>query len=447
MQSEAPTKSFLGAAQQDRAAVKGHYRLIDQPADSQVTPENILAPHRQRTLRRMQGQAAVLCIQDGTDLNFAEHGGCVGLGQIGKNSNAQGTLGLHMHSMLVVNGDGLPLGLPQIQSEAPDGQAQRGKPLEERKTFRWIRGLRECAELAKELDGVRPVTVMDREADVFALFAEQRRLGTVDLLVRAKHNRSMGKDVPKLFAGVRAEAAQARLEIHVGRLSARRASRGQTGREARAERVAQVELRWRAVALPDPDKAAAAARLNLVQRARGDAAGGGRAAGVVPAHDAGGAVPAGRGAGAELVPAEVAHRGLAPAAEDGLQGGVPGASDGGADRAGGDDQRGDRMAADGDDAAGPRHAGTAGRDAVFRHRDRRSGGLCEGSQAAAAGQHRAGGADDGHAGRVAGFQAQALCGPGPPSPVGRLHPAGHYRASLRTESPSRPRQQTLSEAV
>ncbi len=181
--------------------MKGHYRLIDQPADSQVTPENILAPHRQRTLRRMQGQAAVLCIQDGTDLNFAEHGGCVGLGQIGKNSNAQGTLGLHMHSMLVVNGDGLPLGLPQIQSEAPDGQAQRGKPLEERKTFRWIRGLRECAELAKELDGVRPVTVMDREADVFALFAEQRRLGTVDLLVRAKHNRSMGKDVPKLFAG------------------------------------------------------------------------------------------------------------------------------------------------------------------------------------------------------------------------------------------------------
>ncbi len=264
IQSEAPTKSFLGAAQQDRAAVKGHYRLIDQPADSQVTPENILAPHRQRTLRRMQGQAAVLCIQDGTDLNFAEHGGCVGLGQIGKNSNAQGTLGLHMHSMLVVNGDGLPLGLPQIQSEAPDGQAQRGKPLEERKTFRWIRGLRECAELAKELDGVRPVTVMDREADVFALFAEQRRLGTVDLLVRAKHNRSLGKDVPKLFAGVRAEAAQARLEIHVGRLSARRASRGQTGREARAERVAQVELRWRAVALPDPDKAAAAARLNLV---------------------------------------------------------------------------------------------------------------------------------------------------------------------------------------
>ena len=204
IQSEAPTKSFLGAAQKDLAAVKGHYRLIDQPADSAVTPENILAPHRQRTLRRMQGQPAVLCIQDGTDLNFAEHGGCVGLGQIGKNSNAQGTLGLHMHSTLVVTGEGIPLGVPHIQYEAPDGQAEKGKPLEERKTWRWIRGLRACAELAGELDGVRPVSVMDREADVFALFAEQRRLGTVDLLVRAKHNRSLGKDLPKLFETVRA---------------------------------------------------------------------------------------------------------------------------------------------------------------------------------------------------------------------------------------------------
>ena len=141
MQAEAPTKSFPGAAQKDLAAVRGYYRLIDQPADSAVTPENILAPHRERTLGRMQGQATVLCIQDGTDLNFAEHPGCVGLGYIGKNKRSAGTLGLHMHSTLVVNGEGLPLGVPQIQYEAPDGQAERGNPLEERKTMRWIRGV------------------------------------------------------------------------------------------------------------------------------------------------------------------------------------------------------------------------------------------------------------------------------------------------------------------
>ena len=365
IQSEAPTKSFLGAAQKDLAAVKGHYRLIDQPADSAVTPENILAPHRQRTLRRMQGQSAVLCIQDGTDLNFAEHGGCVGLGQIGKNSNAQGTLGLHMHSTLVVNGEGIPLGVPHIQYQAPDGQAQKGKPLQERKTWRWIRGLRACAELAGKLDGVRPVSVMDRGADVFALFAEQRRLGTVALLVRAKHNRSLGKDVPKLFASVRAVAAQARLEIHVGRLSARRGSRGQKGREAApgAGRAGGAALAGGGVAGPGEGRGGGAADPGA--RAGGDRAGRGGAAGMVPADDAGGGVAAGRGTGAGMVPATVAHRGLAPGAEVGLQGGVPGASDGGADRAGGDDQRGDRLATSGDDAAGPRPL----------HRDGPAGGL------------------------------------------------------------------------
>ena len=331
--SEQPMSSFPGVAGGDRAAVKGYYRLIGQPADSEVTPESILAPRRERTLRRMQGQETVLCIRDGTDLNFAEHGACRGLGYIGRNSGAQGTLGLHMHSTLAVNGEGIPLGVPHIQYEAPDGQAEQGKPLGERKTMRWIRGLRACADMAAELEGVRPVSVMDREADVFALFAEQRRLGSVDLLARAKNNRSLGKGLPKRSEGVRAEAA---------------------------------------------------------------------------------------------------HRVLAPGAEDGLQGGMPGAPDGGADRAGGDDQRGDRVAADGDDADGSGHAGAAAGDAVFRHRDRRAAGLRDRPQAGAAGQSRAGGADDGDSGRVPELQAQAVRCTGSPDPVGRLHAARHHRASLRT---------------
>ena len=179
MQSEQPMASFPGAAVGNLAAVRGHYRMIDQPADSEVTPENILAPHRQRTLQRMQGQQAVLCLQDGSDLNFAEHPGCIGLGLIGKNKRSAGTLGLHMHSTLVVNGEGIPLGVPHIQYEAPDGQADKGRPLEERKTYRWVRGLQACAALAAELDGVRPVSVMDREGDVFGVSTKFRTIWAV----------------------------------------------------------------------------------------------------------------------------------------------------------------------------------------------------------------------------------------------------------------------------
>ncbi len=264
MQAAAPMASIPAAAQGHRAAVKGHYRFIDQPKESAATPENILAPHRERTLRRLQGESVALCVQDGTDLHFAEHPGCAGLGLIGKHANSKGTLGLHMHSTLAVSEAGVPLGVPLIQYEAPDGKAQRGKPLEARKTFRWIRGLRDCAQMAQSLTGTRLVSVMDREADVFALFAEQRRLGRVDLLVRAKVNRSQGKRRPKLFDSMRLRPTQGELEIDVQRSAARRSTRQQKKRKLREARRACVQLRFKTVELRDPAGAEAPVRLQLV---------------------------------------------------------------------------------------------------------------------------------------------------------------------------------------
>ena len=79
-QAQEPGRAFTGVARGDPAAVKGYYRLIDQPEASAVTVSNILAPHRERTRQRMQGQRTVLCIQDGSDLNFTRHGRCEGLG-------------------------------------------------------------------------------------------------------------------------------------------------------------------------------------------------------------------------------------------------------------------------------------------------------------------------------------------------------------------------------
>ena len=81
-----------------------------------------------------------------------------------------------------------------------------------------------------------------------------RRLGTVDLLVRAKHNRSLGKDLPKLFDAVQAKPVQAHLEMHVARSSARRGTRRQKARAGRKAREAKLALRWCAVQLPVPSK-------------------------------------------------------------------------------------------------------------------------------------------------------------------------------------------------
>jgi len=102
--------------------------------------------------------------------------------------------------------------------------------------------------VARELSETRVVGVMDREADFFDLFVEQRRDPTVDLLVRAKHNRRMSK-AHTLFETLRASPVRGHLAIAVGRQSARPKSSRQKVRAARAERTAEVALRYRHVEL------------------------------------------------------------------------------------------------------------------------------------------------------------------------------------------------------
>ena len=160
-------------------------------------------------------------------------------------------LGRHMHPTLAVNGEGIPLGVPLIQYEARDRKVEKDKAPAQR----WARDLRDCAELAAQLGGTRPVSMMDRDADVFELFDERCRLGTVDLLVRATHNRRFGKGVPKLFAAVRAAPAQARRTIHVLRSSVRCGTRRQAaskgvrqgagaGRAERGARAGEAAPAW-----------------------------------------------------------------------------------------------------------------------------------------------------------------------------------------------------------
>jgi hypothetical protein len=92
---------------------------------------------------------------------------------------------------------------------------------------------------------------MDREADFFELFDEQRRRAKVDLLVRAKHDRVT--NVPlTLFGAIRSSAVNSRLLIPVPRQSARPKKSKQQAREGQPKRTAKVELRFDQVELPAP---------------------------------------------------------------------------------------------------------------------------------------------------------------------------------------------------
>ncbi len=185
--AQEPGRAFSGVAQGDWPAVKAYYRLIDHPDEAAVSLPQILQPHRQRTLRRMQGQRTVLCLQDGTDLDYTSLAQCEGLGVIGSNQTGAQSRGLHLHSTLAVAPNGLPLGVLRAQCLAPQLKSPQEKrpswaiPIEEKQTFCWIQALRELGEVAAQMPQTRLINVCDREADIFELFEEQRRYPGVDL--------------------------------------------------------------------------------------------------------------------------------------------------------------------------------------------------------------------------------------------------------------------------
>jgi len=257
-QAEVPDRAFSGVAQGDWASVKAYYRMIDSPDESAVSMPNILAPHRQRTIRRMQGQKTVLCIQDGSDLNYNNLDKCEDLGEIGKNQTGAKSRGLHLHSTFTVAPNGLPLGVLQAQCLAPPGKAPEDKrpasaiPIEEKKTFTWLEHHRELVEVAAQMPQTRLIDVCDREADFFEMFAEHRKNPRVEILVRAKHDRNIAGVPGKLFAAVGEAPVLSRVRMRVPRQSARAKKSKQKARPKRPTRMADLAVRAMRVELRPP---------------------------------------------------------------------------------------------------------------------------------------------------------------------------------------------------
>ncbi len=257
VQAENPGRAFSGAAQGDWAMAKGYYRFIDQPDDSALTMENILLPHREQTLRRMQAKKTVLCIQDGTDLDYNGLARCEGLGVIGTNQTEAQSRGLHLHSTLAVTDEGLPLGVLRAQcwSPEPKHKAEKRKasqiPIEEKENYGWILGGRDLMAIAEEMPHTRIVSVMDRGADFFELFDDWRQNPSIELLVRAKHNRCTTED-SRLFDAVKTTEPRLKLHLHIDRQSARPKKSKQKARPKRHERIAEVVLRYRSFELCPP---------------------------------------------------------------------------------------------------------------------------------------------------------------------------------------------------
>ncbi|HEX9508806.1 MAG TPA: IS4 family transposase, partial [Myxococcales bacterium] len=243
---------YLEAAGGDRGAAKGYYYFIDSPRDT-LHPEAMLRTHRERTIERIMTHETVLVVQDTTDLNFSKRHHTKGLGRIGTNQTGAESLGLKLHSSLALTTDGLPLGVLRAVCYSPEkkgkaGKQSIGRPIEQKKSFRWLEGYRDCVEVAKKTPKTHLLAVMDREADIFELFLDaaptRKRVG---VLVRAKHDRNLEDSERKLFQELKASRNVAQIGVVIPRQRWKKAKRGQPEQQAIPARKALLTVRFQEV--------------------------------------------------------------------------------------------------------------------------------------------------------------------------------------------------------
>ncbi len=227
---------------QTRAEAKATYRFLDHPATSL---ETVLAPHSQATMARMRGEAVILAVQDTTALNYTAHPATENLGPIGYRKDRG--LGLLLHDTMAFNREGTPLGLLDVQCWARDGAdfgkktRRRSLPIEAKESKKWLGSFRKVVDAQKQCPHSLVVSVGDREADVYELFA----LASSDpagprLLIRAEQDRLLAEGQGHLWERMAQQEVAGIQELHVPR---------QTNRPARGARL---EVRFGEVSLKPP---------------------------------------------------------------------------------------------------------------------------------------------------------------------------------------------------
>ena len=200
-----------------RAESEAVYRLVNSDtADSHTVRDGVRDAVREACLARVRDESLILAVQDTTTLNYNSHPACAGLGPI----DAHKSHGLLLHSTLAVSDAGVPLGLIDQVSWVRDADnvgtrhQRRERPIKDKESFRWIESQERIQQAVPP--STRVLTVADREADIFALFALQRP-EHADLLIRVNHDRRVQGQDRLLWQTVRAAPIRGEVTIDLSR--------------------------------------------------------------------------------------------------------------------------------------------------------------------------------------------------------------------------------------
>jgi hypothetical protein len=178
----------------NQADLKGAYRFF---CNGLVTPEKILEPHINETIKRCKSHKLVAVLQDSSDLDFDYMDCLEGFNPLHPNVDK----GYRIHPSLVITEHGTPLGVLGAENYTREKinslkKHRNSLLIEEKESFRWLQGFRQACKLAEQLQDVQVVSIADREGDVYECLAEAQVSDVkhkAAILVRSKHNRSLAE--------------------------------------------------------------------------------------------------------------------------------------------------------------------------------------------------------------------------------------------------------------
>lgn len=195
------------------AETKATYDFWDSPY---IKPSMIRQGHIDATVERIIQHRIVLAIQDTTELNYTSHKALSGTGYL----DSKYAKGLKVHSVFTISPQGIPLGIieqdvwSRNQEELGKAQQRKQKPTKEKESQRWLDALKTTDSIIPE--SVQVVTIADREADFYDLFACSRRPGS-DFLIRATQNRCLAESEQHLWSTLESVESVGTMTVEVKR--------------------------------------------------------------------------------------------------------------------------------------------------------------------------------------------------------------------------------------
>ncbi|WP_161604829.1 IS4 family transposase [Roseiconus nitratireducens] len=253
-----PSESIPAAAD-SRAEWEAAYRFFD---NDRVSPEKVLAPHREATLERVSQASSIVLVQDTTQVNLTRPTEQVqGAGYLGCDSQ----YGVFYHPLMAFTEQSLALGMvwqkhwtrdeePSRLSKTEKAKQRRETPIEQKESVRWIEGIHASAEVAELCPDTQCIAVADSESDIYEVLAEctGQKPANFQFVIRAGQDRTTEQDTD-WFESVRGTRCIERSQVKVSRRRAKFRSKKDSRREGdREARTAELEIRAAKVTLKAP---------------------------------------------------------------------------------------------------------------------------------------------------------------------------------------------------